>query len=86
MCPKYTVIRQELHSELVKVAKYSIGTILYGDKEKSVSVNTNTNVVYLVMLSTYFAKWNILMWPPYKSFASLALLKAVPYIHDASCS
>ncbi len=46
MCPKYTVIRQELHSELVKVAKYSIGTILHGDKDRS--VNTNTNVVYLV--------------------------------------
>ena len=46
ICPKYLAIRQHLHSELIKTAKYSIGTILYGDKE--LSVKKNNEIVDLV--------------------------------------
>ncbi len=45
-CPKYVNIRQQLHSEIIKVARFSIGTILYGDKE--LSVKTNIDIAELV--------------------------------------
>ncbi len=45
-CPNYAIIRQQLHAELIKLTKYSIGTILYGDKTKSEQVNTD--IVILV--------------------------------------
>ncbi len=45
-CPNYAIIRQQLHAEMIKLTKYSIGTILYGDKTKSEQVNTD--IVILV--------------------------------------
>ena len=45
-CPKYVNIRQQLHSEIIKVARFSIGTVLYGDKE--LSVKTNIDIAELV--------------------------------------
>ncbi len=46
VCPKYTTIRQQMHSEIIKAAKYSIGVILYGDKNKC--DKTNNDIVNLV--------------------------------------
>ncbi len=48
-CPNYSILRQQheqLHADIIKHAKYSIGTILYGDKTKC--VKTNSDIVHLV--------------------------------------
>ncbi len=46
-CPNYTFIRQQLHAEIITLSKYSIGTILYGDKTKSDEVNRDiVNLVH----------------------------------------
>ena len=45
-CPNYSVLRQQLHADMIKYTKYSIGTILYGDKTKC--DKTNSDIVHLV--------------------------------------